>query len=203
MSVLRIIPVALLLAACSRPAVQQVTVQPGGSDAASSITAADMRARIAYLSSDALRGRDTPSPGLDTAAAYIAREFQRFGLEPGGENGTFFQRYPFTVRIVNADASRWEGMRYGRDYFVWPGTPLNISGDLVKVTGPLADAAPTDVRGKVVLITVPGAMDRTWRTAVNSARNAAVLAGVKGLIVSLDASITESDVASRAAAYQR
>ena len=28
-----------------------------------------------YLASDALRGRDTPSPGLDSAGCLIAREF--------------------------------------------------------------------------------------------------------------------------------
>ncbi len=62
--------------------------------AAATITAGEMRDHIAYIASDALRGRDTPSPGLDSAAAYLVREFQRLGLRGGAENGAFIQRYP-------------------------------------------------------------------------------------------------------------
>ena len=41
-----------------------------------------------------LRGRDTPSPGLDSAAAYLVRHFQALGLQGGAEGGAFIQRYP-------------------------------------------------------------------------------------------------------------
>lgn len=59
-----------------------------------------MYSRIAFLASDEMRGRQTPSPGLETAAAYIAGELRRFGLEPAGEDGTFYQRWPFQSRRV-------------------------------------------------------------------------------------------------------
>jgi Zn-dependent M28 family amino/carboxypeptidase len=62
--------------------------------AAATITPDEMRGHIAYLASDALRGRDTPSPGLDSAAAYLVREFQALGLRGGAEGGAFIQRYP-------------------------------------------------------------------------------------------------------------
>jgi len=48
---------------------------------ADSITAASLRGIVSFLASDALQGRDTPSPGLDAAAAYIASEFRADGLE--------------------------------------------------------------------------------------------------------------------------
>src|SRR5687768_12629695 len=169
MSVLRIIPVALLLATCSRPAVQQVTVQPGAAGAASSITAADMRSRIAFLASDALRGRDTPSPGLDTAAAWIAREFQRLGLEPGGENGTYFQRYPFIITTVSPEGAVWSGLQYGADFYVLAGTPLDIQGEMVAVNGSLSDAPAASIRGKVPVVRIPGQQNRAWRGLVTSA----------------------------------
>ncbi|MGH7718937.1 MAG: hypothetical protein ACREON_08875, partial [Gemmatimonadaceae bacterium] len=63
-------------------------------EASRTITAGDMQARIAILSHDSLRGRETPSPGLESAAAYIARELAAMGWEPAGDSGTFFQRYP-------------------------------------------------------------------------------------------------------------
>jgi Zn-dependent M28 family amino/carboxypeptidase len=66
--------------------------------AAGTITAAEMREHVAYLASDALRGRDTPSPGLDSAAAYLAREFARLGLQGGVEGGSFIQTYPLRPR---------------------------------------------------------------------------------------------------------
>lgn len=62
--------------------------------AAATITPGDMLDRIAFLSSDELAGRDTPSPGLELAAEYLAAEFGRLGLEPAGDGGTFVQRYP-------------------------------------------------------------------------------------------------------------
>jgi hypothetical protein len=78
----------LTLAACggnpspAGPSAMPAATAPAGATmaAAATITPEDMRERIAFLASDALKGRDTPSPGLDTAAAYIAREFASFGM---------------------------------------------------------------------------------------------------------------------------
>ncbi|HEX6064864.1 MAG TPA: M28 family peptidase, partial [Longimicrobiales bacterium] len=192
----------LLLLACGAPTVQQEAVSPANqaADAAATITAADMRNRIAFLASDALRGRDTPSPGLDTAAAWIAREFERMGLEPGGEAGSYLQRYPFTIRTLTGDAT-WQGLRYGRDFFVWAGMPSEISGPLVPVTTDLADVPAATIKGKVPVVRVPGRLDRAWRSAVGSARNAALLAGANGLIVVLDSLITEDNVRQAAASF--
>jgi hypothetical protein len=52
------------------------------------ITADLLKSHIGFLASDALAGRATPSAGLDTGAAYIARKFKQLGLEPFG--GTYF-----------------------------------------------------------------------------------------------------------------
>jgi hypothetical protein len=41
---------------------------------------ARIRADIVYLASDALEGRGTGTPGNDSAAAYLAREYARLGL---------------------------------------------------------------------------------------------------------------------------
>ncbi len=61
-------------------------------------TATTPRARtvardIDYLASDALAGRKTGSPGNDSAAAYLAREFRGLGLRPGGDSGGFLQHW--------------------------------------------------------------------------------------------------------------
>jgi hypothetical protein len=73
--------------ACARSAVHS---EPGANqdsllEAEATITAEDMRARIGYLASDELAGRDTPSPGLEMAAEYLAEQFQALRLEPVGD----------------------------------------------------------------------------------------------------------------------
>jgi TonB family protein len=50
-----------------------------------------IRAAVKYLSSDALEGRGMGQPGGDLAADYIGKQFASYGLQPGGDNGTFFQ----------------------------------------------------------------------------------------------------------------
>jgi Zn-dependent M28 family amino/carboxypeptidase len=47
-----------------------------------------------FLSSDLLEGRGPGTRGDEIAMDYIAAQFQANGLEPAGDNGTFFQRVP-------------------------------------------------------------------------------------------------------------
>jgi Zn-dependent M28 family amino/carboxypeptidase len=78
---------------------------PAG-DAVATITAADVARRIGIIADDSMMGRDTPSRGLELTAAYVAAQFRQFGLKPGGENGTWFQRYPITHRKLDLARSR-------------------------------------------------------------------------------------------------
>lgn len=57
-----------------------------------SISAADLKTWLATISSDGFEGRATFSEGLGLAGAYIAGELKSFGVKPGGDNGTYFQR---------------------------------------------------------------------------------------------------------------
>ncbi|UCE07087.1 MAG: M20/M25/M40 family metallo-hydrolase [bacterium] len=50
---------------------------------------------VAYLASDALEGRDTGTPGYEKATKWVAEKFKSWGLEPAGENDTYFQKFPF------------------------------------------------------------------------------------------------------------
>ncbi len=56
-------------------------------------------ARIKYLASDALAGREAGEPGADSAAAYIERAFEAYGLEPLGTDG---YRQPFGISTTLA-----------------------------------------------------------------------------------------------------
>ncbi len=57
------------------------------------VQAERIRQDVKYLSSDELEGRGTGAPGGELAAQYIAKGFAAAGLEPAGDNGTYFQRF--------------------------------------------------------------------------------------------------------------
>ncbi len=103
----RILPqVTALLLAAAPLAAQAPKPAESATGAAGSITAADVARRIGILAHDSMGGRDTPSRGLELAAQYVADQFKSFGLQPGGENGTWFQRYPITRRRLDPAASQ-------------------------------------------------------------------------------------------------
>jgi Zn-dependent M28 family amino/carboxypeptidase len=195
-----------LLTACAQASVQHATVEHGSDpvsrpasravalDAAvASIRPADFYARIGFLASDALGGRDTPSPGLEAAAAYLASEFHRFGLHPAGDPGSFLQRYPYTVRAVAAADLRFD-VRVGdmrrsyvarSDFYAQPGLRESFDGGLVFTGTVVARAAA--LRGRAVIIAPPAALTSA-ETA--RARMLADSAGAGGLVVVLPAEVT-------------
>ncbi|MFO7692880.1 MAG: M20/M25/M40 family metallo-hydrolase [Vicinamibacterales bacterium] len=48
---------------------------------------------VAFLASPGLEGRGLGSPGLEKAAQYVADRFRAYGLMPGGDGGSYFQRF--------------------------------------------------------------------------------------------------------------
>ena len=99
-------PATALLLAAAPLAAQAPKPAESATGAAGSITASDVARRIGILAHDSMGGRDTPSRGLELAAQYVADQFKSFGLQPGGENGTWFQRYPITRRRLDPAASQ-------------------------------------------------------------------------------------------------
>ncbi len=55
----------------------------------------DLRTRLYQLADDSMMGRRIGELGNYKGTTYIAREFKRMGLKPGGDNGTWFQELPF------------------------------------------------------------------------------------------------------------
>jgi len=48
---------------------------------------------VEFLASPKLQGRGLGSEGLASAARYVAERFQQMGLEPGGDQGGYFQKF--------------------------------------------------------------------------------------------------------------
>ncbi len=108
----------LLLAPALTIGAQTQPLSPAARRGLETITTADVKRRIGIIADDSMGGRDTPSPGLEATARYIASEFKEFGLTPAGDGGAFIQRYPIP-------GSRPEGRADGR-----PRTAPNVVGVL-------------------------------------------------------------------------
>jgi hypothetical protein len=67
----------------------------------SAISQADLRHRLSVLADDSMLGRSALNSGHDRAVRYIAAEAARMGLQPAGENGTYFQTFAIRERRLN------------------------------------------------------------------------------------------------------
>src|SRR5262249_32347006 len=52
-----------------------------------------MRKDITFLASDECEGRGVTTKGINLAADYIATDFKKAGLQPAGDDGTYFQNF--------------------------------------------------------------------------------------------------------------
>ena len=68
-----------------------------------SIKQEEMKADLFFLASDSMRGRLTDTPENKLAAEWIASRFERLGLNPIGDGGTYFQKYNLMTSAAGAD----------------------------------------------------------------------------------------------------
>ena len=61
------------------------------------ITSEDARVHVERLTADDMAGRLTGTQGEGLATQYVAEAFEQIGLEPGGDEGGWFQSFPFTA----------------------------------------------------------------------------------------------------------
>lgn len=85
--------------------------------AAATITADDMKKHLYIIASKEMEGRDTPSPGLEKAAAYIEDQFRAMGLTPGN-NGNYKQYYPLYRDSITGSSLKInaDGIELNKDF---------------------------------------------------------------------------------------
>jgi Zn-dependent M28 family amino/carboxypeptidase len=80
--------------------------QHGQSGQPEPATAIDrMRSDLKYLASEQLEGRGIGSRGEELAIEFIARHFEKAGLKPAGERGTFYQAVPLVMVATGPKAT--------------------------------------------------------------------------------------------------
>ncbi|MEE2566748.1 M28 family metallopeptidase [Hyphobacterium marinum] len=149
------------------------TSRPPVCDTSTGITGSDMAWRIQTLASDEFEGRAPALPGGIAASQWIADEMEAAGLEPAGEDGTYFQPVPLVEATLDEPASSMDisingepmGLAMGSEYVIGTRTledVIDLAGtDVVFVGyGVVApeygwdDYAGLDVEGRTVLILV-------------------------------------------------
>jgi len=130
-----------------------------------------LKKHIEYLASDELEGRLSASENDRKSAEYIAKQYKSLGLEPAGEDGTFYQYMPTPdLRLAKSNSNLILGedaMKLFQDFY-----PLSASsnkgsykGEAVNVHYGIEDAGLNhqdyenkEISGKTVLIKmdIPG-----------------------------------------------
>jgi peptidase M28-like protein/PA domain-containing protein len=132
-------------------------------------SAANIKAHMAFLASDRLKGREAGSPEYEIAANYVAAQMKQFGLKPmGAGKEPYFQPVPLVASrtkdqgalTLKHSTGRAMPLIFGKDYVVGG----NAQAATVDVDAPLVfagfglvgsgrdDYRGLDVKGKIVVV---------------------------------------------------
>jgi hypothetical protein len=162
-----------LIAFClliSVEAYSQVTKIPAGiKNSMDRIDTNSIRAHIAFLADDKLKGRYPGTEGYQTAVDYVIDQYKKIGLQPGGDNNGFTQKLIIRKSLVNNSSSvailkdkygNTDSLQFAREYTPLP-HPLKentaVQGQMVfagygvEIPGGYSDYKDLDVAGKIVV----------------------------------------------------
>ncbi len=112
--------VLALLAACVReseaPTAPTVAAPPVAADTSTPANADEQRIAddVRTLADDRFEGREAGTRGYDLAADYVAKRYAAIGLQPAGDDGTYFQRVPLLKATRVAEGATLKVERNGR-----------------------------------------------------------------------------------------
>ena len=179
--------------------------QPPAMDA---IREEDLRRDIFALAGDAMRGREAGTMDEMRASMWLAERAREAGLEPAGDDGTFFQFWPIRrVRLSEGSQITIGGRRLAlwRDVVVT--APITAAVDLPIVfvgEGRPEDVANVDLRGKVAAAVMrapsnPPAANvslRPYRYAIAAVRqqSQALIERGAGAVILVSDSVADDDM---------
>jgi Zn-dependent M28 family amino/carboxypeptidase len=166
----------LIMPAAATPGMaQQVSAGAAAARVARAADSSVLRAHLDFLADDALEGRRPGTRGAELAARYIAAQFQRLGLEPVGDSGTFYHRVPIitltptpTLKVLSPSAAE---LAYRDDYVLWSmrndpvtsakGEAVFVGYGIVAPEYDWNDYEGVDVKNRIVvtLVNDPGIRD--------------------------------------------
>jgi hypothetical protein len=157
--------IAVTLSACAHPSSGPRSPAPESAAPPGMIAASDLQQRVYLFADDSMAGRYPGTRQYDQATAYVASEFRRLGLTPGGDSGGYFQFVPFVATVLDTSARLMtpDGpVALWRDYIPINALPVaasfNADGAPAIYAGVLRDSMPVPspdvVAGKLVVFTL-------------------------------------------------
>jgi hypothetical protein len=142
--------------------VSQAATMPDPFGNVEAITGPQLKEWLYVVASDEMEGRDTPSRGLDLTAKFIADHLSRWRVKPGGDDGTYFQKFALTSRRVEPELTiasvNGKGFNLGEDFIAEP-SKGQASGRIVYVghghvikSRDIDAYKGVDVKGKIMLV---------------------------------------------------
>lgn len=185
-----------------------------------------LRAHVEFLADDAMLGRDSFAPEYRIAANYVATQLIAAGVQPGGDDGSYFQTIGFQATMPAAPgemaitrSGKRQPLTFGED-FVGAVNPraadFRLGGDVVFAGYGAVDPdigwddyRGLNVRGRIVAVLAGGpaklASEKRAHFSSRAAKSQAALArGAKGIVL-IDSIADDAgySVARRAANWQR
>jgi Zn-dependent M28 family amino/carboxypeptidase len=127
------------------PVPQIAGLPAAASAAAASIDAEKIRAHVRFLSLDLLEGRGPGKRGAELAAEYIATQFALAGVEPAGDNGTYFQRVPLYAVHTVEDKTKFS-------FAPTSGAPVDLAYGTEIVSKDQAGQPTADIDAPIVFV---------------------------------------------------
>ena len=147
---------------------QQIKLSNQVKHALTLVDTAQIKADIAYLADDKLKGRMPGTEGSQMAVDYVVSRLKLLGVKPAGKNRTWLQQVKLRKAFTTSTALTLDGnngptLTAGTDFLVYPNPQLpqvSLNAPLVfagfGISEPSLgydDYAGLDVKGKIVLIT--------------------------------------------------
>ncbi|HET7374794.1 MAG TPA: M28 family peptidase [Gemmatimonadaceae bacterium] len=143
--------------ATTTPARSATTANgPAIAPAMSAITEADLRRDMFAMAGDAMRGREAGTLDEMRATGWIAEQAREAGLQPAGDDGTFFQWWPMRRTVLSASSRITVAQRelqLWKDVVVLTQGSATVDLPLVFVND-TTGLSSADIRGKAVAMVV-------------------------------------------------
>src|SRR5438270_13705533 len=118
-----------------------------------------VKAHEFFLSGDAMRGRGSATPDELIAAAYVASQFQQYGLKPGLSDGTYIQAAQLAQPVVDGKASieleaksSEKPLHEGPDFYLPVASGQSVTGPLQKIA--IADLGTSEIKKDSVVLVI-------------------------------------------------
>ena len=160
---------ATLLLGLSMPTLVVAQAGPKLPPAYSAITQADLKRDLYYLASDSMRGRRAGTTDELRASMWIADQLRKIGVQPMGDNGTYFQWWNLrrtrlssnsVIRVGNHTFTLWS------DIAASGNNEADVTGTTVWVSNP--HDTTLNLAGKVAVAEIVPPLNRGRETTVNS-----------------------------------